>query len=156
MAKLTPFLWFDADLREVYDYYARIFPGTRRVSATEAPEGVDGGFGPLTLEFEILGQRFAALNGGRRAAFTEAVSLAVTVDTQEEVDRYWDALTADGGEESMCGWLKDRYGLSWQITPVQLLHGMSNPDPAVAARVARAMMTMRKIVIADVEAAARG
>jgi predicted 3-demethylubiquinone-9 3-methyltransferase (glyoxalase superfamily) len=106
--------------------------------------------------FELAGQRVMAMNAGPMFPFTEAFSFFVSVDTQEEVDRYWDALTADGGEESMCGWLKDKYGLSWQIVPEALMRLQSDPDREAAGRVTQAMMQMRKIVVADLEAAFAG
>lgn len=110
----------------------------------------------MMVQFELFGQRFDALNGGPQFAFTEAISMSVSCDGQDEVDRYWDALTSNGGSESQCAWCKDRFGVSWQVVPVQLMHLMSNPDPIVSGRVMQAMLGMRKIVIADLVAAHDG
>jgi predicted 3-demethylubiquinone-9 3-methyltransferase (glyoxalase superfamily) len=110
----------------------------------------------MNATFELAGQRFLALNGGPLFQFTEAISFLVSVETQDEVDRYWNALTANGGEESQCGWLKDKYGLSWQIIPTALMRCLTDPDPQRASRAMQAMLQMRKIVIADLEAAAEG
>ena len=108
----------------------------------------------LTVEFELDGHPFTALNGGPEFSFSEAVSFQIDCADQAEVDRYWEALTADGGQESMCGWLKDKYGLSWQVVPRRLVELLTDPDPGRAQRVMAAMMPMRKLVIADLEAAA--
>jgi predicted 3-demethylubiquinone-9 3-methyltransferase (glyoxalase superfamily) len=110
----------------------------------------------MVVDFELDGQRFTALNGGPHFKFNEAISLVVHCQNQEEVDYYWEKLTADGGQESQCGWLKDKFGLSWQITPDELLKVWSEPDPAKAQRVMQAMMTMKKLIIKDLEAAAAG
>jgi predicted 3-demethylubiquinone-9 3-methyltransferase (glyoxalase superfamily) len=142
---VTPFLWFDASPAEVVGYYRSIFPDLQ-VHALN----------PMTAEFEIGGQRLMALNGGPKHRFTEAVSFFVACADQAEVDRYWDLLTADGGEESMCGWLKDRYGLSWQIIPKALMAYLSDPDRAKAERVTRAMLQMRKIDVDALDRAASG
>lgn len=145
MPKITPFLWFDAPLDEPIAYYRSIFPNTRV-----------HGQSPTSATFEIEGQRFKALNGGPRFTFNEAVSFFVECEDQEEVDRYWERLTADGGEESMCGWLKDRYGLSWQIIPTALIRYLNDSDPAVVDRVTQAMLQMRKIDVAALDRAAAG
>ena len=110
----------------------------------------------MTVEFELDGQEFIALNGGPHFKFTEAISLLVHCKTQEEIDYYWEKLTADGGQESQCGWLKDKFGLSWQIAPDSLLNVWTDGDPARAQRVMQAMMSMKKIIIKDIEAAAAG
>jgi len=143
MPRITPFLWFDAPLDEPLDYYRAIFGDVQVHSLT-----------PMTAEFEIEGQRFMALNGGPKFAFNEAVSFFVECEDQAEVDRYWERLTADGGAESMCGWLRDRYGLSWQIIPKALVRHLNDPDRAKAERVAQAMLQMRKIDIAALDRAA--
>ena len=143
MPKVTPFLWYKVPLEEVVAYYRSIFPDFREISTT-----------PQTATFEILGQTFRALNGGAHHDFSEAVSFMIECEDQAEVDRYWSLLTADGGEESMCGWLKDRYGLCWQVIPKALMHYLSDPDPRRAQRVAQAMMKMRKIEVADLDRAA--
>ncbi len=143
MPRITPFLWFDAPLDEPVDYYRSIFEDVRVHSVS-----------PMTAEFEIEGQRFMALNGGPKFAFNEAVSFFVECEDQAEVDRYWERLTADGGAESMCGWLKDRYGLSWQIIPRTLIRHLNDPDRAKAERVTQAMLQMKKIDIAALDRAA--
>ncbi len=143
MPKVTPFLWYQVPLEEVVAYYRSIFPDFREISTT-----------PQSASFEILGQRFQALNGGPHHRFNEAVSFVIECDDQTEVDRYWSLLTADGGRESMCGWLQDRYGLSWQVIPKALVQYLSDPDPARAQRVTRAMLEMRKIEVAELDRAA--
>src|SRR5438046_941075 len=128
MTGITPFLWFDSQAEEAARFYASVFPNSRIGAVarygpgTPGPEG-----GVMTVDFELDGQRFVALNGGPQFTFTEAVSFQVGCETQEEVDRYWSALS-EGGEEGPCGWLKDRYGLSWQIVPTALLRLISDPD----------------------------
>jgi len=141
--KITPFLWFDSQAEEAARFYAGLFEDSKIVSAS-----------PMMCEFQLAGQSFLALNGGPRFPFTEAVSLYVSCEDQTEVDRLWDALTADGGAESQCGWLKDKYGLSWQIIPEALPRYMQDSDRAKAERVMQAMLQMRKIVVADLDAAA--
>ena len=140
MQKITPFLWFDNNAEEAINFYASIFPNTRLKDSSAGP---DGGF--FTGTFELNGQEFMALNGGPEFKFTEAFSLFVRCDTQDEVDNYWSKLTADGGEESQCGWLKDRYGLSWQIVPAQLDEWMK--DPARADRMMAELLKMKKLDI---------
>lgn len=142
---VTPFLWFNCPVTEPIAYYKSIFPDVK-VEVESDFMGV----------FEIQGQRFYGLNGGPHYSFNEAVSFFVSVDTQEEVDHYWNKLTANGGEESMCGWLKDKYGLSWQIIPRRLMEHQSSPDRAAAERSQQAMLKMRKIVIADLDKAFAG
>ena len=149
MTSVTPFLWFNNNAEEAIAFYSTLFPDAKTIDENRAPDGA-----LFYATFELTGQRFMALNGGPHFSFTEAISLFVSVDTQEEVDHYWNALTADGGEESMCGWLKDRYGLSWQIVPTALMRLQSDPDREKAGRVQQAILQMRKIVIADLEAAA--
>ncbi len=151
MTSVTPYLWFNDNAEEAIAFYCALFPDAKTIDESRAPDGA-----LFFASFELAGQRFMALNGGPHFSFTEAISLFVSVETQEEVDHYWDALTADGGEESMCGWLKDKYGLSWQIVPTALMRLQSDPDREKAARVQQAMLRMRKIVIADLEAAAAG
>jgi predicted 3-demethylubiquinone-9 3-methyltransferase (glyoxalase superfamily) len=155
-AKITPWLWFDADAHEAAQFYTSVFPNAKIVETTHY-----GAAGPLpegtvmTVTFELEGLQFVALNGGKTDfSFNEAMSFQVLCDDQAEVDRYWTALTKDGGSDGRCGWLKDRYGLSWQIVPIRLYELMSDPDPAKAQRATEAMLTMSKIVIADLEAAA--
>lgn len=150
---ITPHLWFDTQLGDAVAFYTSVFPNSKVISESRAPEGVPGvepGF-LFTADFELNGQRFKGLNAGPQFAFNEAISFWVHCENQDEVDYFWDALTADGGEESQCGWLKDKFGLSWQIVPKQLGELMS--DPARAQRVTQVMLGQRKIVIAELEAA---
>ena len=149
MPSLTPFLWFDADLAEPIAYYRSIFPDL--VVVEQQSMGDDGAVFSATIE--LFGQRLAMLNGGpMHANFTEAISMFVSVSTQDEVDAFWDALTADG-EPGQCGWLKDRYGLSWQIIPDTLGEVLGGSDPARAQQALQAMMQMGKLDIAGLRAA---
>lgn len=153
MQKIVPFLWFDNNAEEAIQYYLSIFKNSRLVSESRFGEGGPGPAGTLiTATFELEGQTFMALNGGPEFKFTEAISLFVNVDTQEELDNLWDCLAA-GGEVQMCGWLKDKFGLSWQVIPSKLGELMSSPDAEKAGRVMRAMLQMKKIDIAGLEAA---
>jgi predicted 3-demethylubiquinone-9 3-methyltransferase (glyoxalase superfamily) len=159
MAKMTTCLWFDkGEARKAAEFYASVFPDTRVGSAMAAPGDYAGGElnDELTVEFTLLGQSFVGLNGGPNFTPNQAVSFMVVTENQEETDRYWNAITGNGGEESMCGWCKDKWGFSWQITPRVLLEANSNPDKAAAKRAFEAMMTMKKIDIARIEAALRG
>jgi|SRR5262245_295551 len=151
MQKVVPFLWFDTEAEEAMNYYASVFPDAKVVSVNRGPDGK-----VFTGTLQIAGQEFMALNGGPQFKFTEAISLFVRCETQEEVDRLWAKLTADGGEESMCGWLKDRYGLSWQIIPNRLGELLGDRDPERAGRAMQAMLGMRKIDVAGLEKAAEG
>ena len=155
MTAITPCLWFDDDLEEAMDFYTGIFPDSKVGNVSRYSDAGPGRPGSvMAADFELAGLTFRAINGGPQFQFTEAVSFSVSCADQEEVDRYWDALVADGGEESMCGWLKDRFGLSWQIVPDRLYELVSDPDPARAQAATAAMLTMRRIVVADLEAAA--
>ena len=159
MAKMTTCLWFDhGQAREAAEFYASVFPdtlvGPALASPTDNPSSRRGQ--EITVEFTLLGQSFVGLNGGSRFSPNEAVSFQVFTDTQEETDRYWTAIVGNGGAESMCSWCKDRWGFSWQIVPRALMSGMTDPDPAAAKRVMEAMMTMRKIDIAKIEASRTG
>ena len=158
-SKLTTCLWFDkGEARKAAECYASVFPdssvGPRHAAPTDFPSGSEGD--ELTDEFTLLGQSFGGLNGGPNFKPNEAVSFMVLTENQEETDRYWNAITQNGGKESMCGWCKDKWGFSWQITPRVLLEATTNPDKAAAQRAFQAMMTMKKIDIAKIEAAVRG
>jgi len=151
MQKITPYLWFDGQAEEAATYYTSIFKNARIVDVNRMGEG-----GPaVTVAFEIDGQQFVALNGGPQFTFTEAISLFVSCRDQAEVDDLWDRLT-EGGEEGQCGWLKDRYGVSWQIIPEALSELMGDPDPEKAGRVVRAMLGMGKIEVKGLQDAYDG
>ena len=154
MSSISPFLWFDSQAEEAATFYVSLFPDSRIVSVARYPEGAPQPATPgaaMSVSFVLDGLDFQALNGGPQFAFTEAISLFVTAETQEKIDFYWDALTSDGGEAGQCGWLKDRWGLSWQIVPPALGDLLGDPDIERAGRVMRAMLGMQKIVIADLE-----
>jgi len=154
MTGITPFLWFDAEAEEAARFYVSLFPNSRIVDvAYYGPAGPGQEGSVMTVDFELDGRRFVALNGGPVYTFTEAVSFQVACESQAEVDRYWAALS-EGGEEGPCGWLKDRYGLSWQIVPAALPGLLADPDPARANRVFQAMLQMGKLEIAELERAA--
>jgi predicted 3-demethylubiquinone-9 3-methyltransferase (glyoxalase superfamily) len=153
--KITPFLWFDDQAEKAINFYTSVFKDSKIVSINRYPGGPMEGK-VLTAEFELQGQRFLAFDAGPQFKFTEAISLFVSCDSQEEVDYYWERLTADGGEESMCGWLKDKYGLSWQIIPTALPQLIGGPDPEKADRAMQAMLQMRKIDVAELERAYGG
>ncbi|MDX3229290.1 VOC family protein [Streptomyces sp. ME19-01-6] len=153
MQKITTFLWFDHQAEEAAHHYTSIFDDSRVVDIQRYGEAGPGEPGTvMTVTFELAGQRFIALNGGPHFTFTEAISLSVDCATQEEVDDLW-ARLGDGGEEGPCGWLKDKYGLSWQIVPTKLTELMRDPDPAKSARVTKAMLGMKKIDIQALVAA---
>mgnify|MGYP001125744318 CR=1 FL=1 len=156
MPPVTPFLWFDTEAEEAAKFYVSIFPNSKITGVTrygKSGPGPDGSV--MTVNFELDGQRFTALNAGPQFKFTEAISFVIECQTQEEVDRYWTKLTA-GGQEVECGWLKDRYGLFWQVTPRILLEMIGDPDPAKAERVMKAMLQMKKIEIAPLKQAYEG
>jgi predicted 3-demethylubiquinone-9 3-methyltransferase (glyoxalase superfamily) len=153
MPSITPSLWFDNNLEEAAEFYVSVFPNSHIEGLSRHPEAGPGTPGEVLWgTFVLDGTRFMGINGGPAFQFTEAVSFEVRCADQEEVDYYWTRLL-DGGEESQCGWLKDRYGLSWQIVPQRLIDLIDDPDPARAAAATKAMMGMRKIVIAELEEA---
>ncbi|MFI1829825.1 VOC family protein [Streptomyces sp. NPDC020412] len=157
MPRIIPNLWFDTQGKDAAEFYCSIFPRSRITRILHYGEAGPRPAGTvLTVDFELDGQRYTAINGGPDFTFTEAVSLLVECADQEEVDRYWQALTADGGEPGQCGWLKDKYGLSWQVVPHGLDDVLNDPDPARADRAMRAMFTMSKLDLAAVKAAADG
>lgn len=149
-------LWFNNNAHEAVALYQRVLGEKVTVEkAVQTPESAPGETGhPLMVPFSIDGQRFVGLNGGPQFPFTECVSIQMHCDDQQEVDRYWEGLLDGGGEESQCGWLKDRFGLSWQIVPARLIELMSSNDPALIERVTQAYMPMRKLDLATIEAAA--
>jgi predicted 3-demethylubiquinone-9 3-methyltransferase (glyoxalase superfamily) len=152
-SRITPFLWFDQNAEEAADFYISIFPNSRRLgqlvnNSIDDPRMVPRGKA-LTVSFELDGMRFTALNGGPKFKFTEAISFVVSCETQEEIDGYWAKLTADGGSEVACGWLKDKFGLRWQIVPARIGELLSKP------KAMQAMMQMKKLDIAELEKAGR-
>ena len=154
MPKITPFLWFDTEAEEAATFYVALFPNSKITSVSRYPEGGPRPMGmAMTVSFELDGQAFTALNGGPQYTFDQAVSFVIPTQDQAETDRYYNALK-DGGREHACGWVQDKFGLAWQITPNRLMELLSGPDRAKAGRVMGAMMTMKKIDIAALEAAA--
>jgi len=151
MKKITPFLWFDTQVEEAMNFYVSVFKNSEVLGVAPGPNGIAS-----TVNFELEGQEFIALNAGPQFKFNESISFLVDCKTQEEVDELWTKLTADGGEESMCGWLKDKYGLWWQIVPSVLGEMLGDKDPEKAGRVMQAMLKMRKIIIADLQKAYEG
>jgi predicted 3-demethylubiquinone-9 3-methyltransferase (glyoxalase superfamily) len=149
MPKITPFLWFDGQAEEAMNYYVSIFKNAKVLNVSRANGKV------MSVTFELEGQQFMGLNAGPKFKFTEAVSFFVSCETQEEVDELWEKLSA-GGEKSRCGWLKDKFGLSWQIIPKALGKLLSDPDPRKSQAVMQAMLKMNKIVIADLQRAYEG
>lgn len=145
MPKITPFLWYDTQAKEAAEYYVSLFPNSKILYSN-----------PMSTNFILSGQELIALNGGPQYTFNEAISLFVSCSDQTEVDLYWNRFVDDGGAEGQCGWLKDKYGLSWQIIPKQLWGLIGDPDPAKAKRATEAMLAMKKIVIAEIERAHSG
>ena len=159
MQKISPFLWFDSQAEEAAEFYVSVFKNSKINKVTYYPEEAAKkiGRGPgsvMTVEFMLDGVEFVALNAGPQFKFTEAVSFVVMCDTQDEIDYYWGKLTADGGEPGVCSWLKDKFGLSWQVQPRRLIQLLGDPDKAKASRVMNAMMEMDKIDVATLEKAA--
>lgn len=150
MQKIRPFLWYDGQAEEAVTFYVSLFPNSRITSVQRNGEAA------FVVEFVLDGMEAVAMNAGREFTFNESFSFTVRCQDQAEVDRYWDALTANGGEESQCGWLKDRWGLSWQIIPEALHECLGDPDPERAGRAMQAMLQMRKIDIAALERARAG
>ncbi len=148
MKKITPFLWFDTQAEEAMNFYVSIFKNSKVLGLTPGPNGVAS-----SVNFELEGQEFIGLNAGPEFKFNESISFLVDCKNQKEVDELWEKLIADGGEESMCGWLKDKFGLSWQIIPSTLGELMNDPDPVKAQRVMQAMFKMHKIDIAGLKQA---
>ena len=154
--KITPNLWFDTEAEEAASFYTSVFENSQIVNVTHYPEGAPGPAGSvMTVEFELDGQRFVGINGGPQFTFDEAVSFEIKCDAQEEVDYYWERLS-EGGEEGQCGWLKDRYGLSWQVVPTGMEEVFADPDPARAQRAMQAMLGMSKLDIGALRSAADG
>jgi predicted 3-demethylubiquinone-9 3-methyltransferase (glyoxalase superfamily) len=157
-SKITPTLWFDGTAEEAARFYSSLFPDSRIVSvnrsAADNPSTQAGEV--LTVDFELAGQPFMGLNGGPDFRFNEAISFTIDCQDQAEVDRYWEALVKGGGEHSVCGWLKDRYGVSWQVIPRVLPELLADPDRKAAERVMKAMLEMTKIDVAELQAAKEG
>jgi predicted 3-demethylubiquinone-9 3-methyltransferase (glyoxalase superfamily) len=155
MTDVTPFLWFDDSAEAAITFYTELLPDSAIVALSRYPDEVPGMGGKVMhAHFRLAGRDYYAMDAGPQFPFTEAVSLYVSCGDQEEVDRYWDALVGEGGQEQPCGWLKDRWGLSWQIIPDRLIELIRHPDPDVAHRAVQAMLTMHRIDIAAIEAAA--
>jgi predicted 3-demethylubiquinone-9 3-methyltransferase (glyoxalase superfamily) len=147
--RITPFLWFDANAEEAVNFYISVFKNSRRLDTLNSTPANPNPASPiLTIAFELEGQKFTALNGGPCFKFNEAISLVVRCDNQQEIDDYWSKLTADGGSETQCGWLKDKFGLSWQVVPARLADLVKHPAAM------KAMLTMKKLDIAELERAA--
>ena len=151
MQKITPFLWFDTQAEEAMNFYVSLFKNSKVLSVSPGPNGIAS-----SVNFELEGQEFIAFNAGPEFKFNESISFFVDCKDQAEVDYFWNALTADDGEESQCGWLKDKFGLSWQIVPSALGELMGDPDPVKAQRVVQAMLKMKKIEIAGLMQAYEG
>ncbi len=150
MPSISHMLWFDDESEAAANLYTNLFPNSQILNISRHPDGR-----VFTVEFKLMDAKYTALNGGPMFKFNEAFSIFVSCENQTEVDKYWNALTADGGEEGRCGWLKDKFGVSWQIIPKQLGECLSNPDPVKAAAAMVAMMGMSKLVISELEAAVK-
>ncbi len=154
MQRITPFLWYEDKAEEAANFYISIFKNSKILSVLRYGEVGPGPKGSvMTVEFQLEGQEFVALNGGPHFKFTEAISFVVNCATQEEVDYFWEKLTADGGQASMCGWLKDKYGLSWQVVPTILIELFKDKDAEKSQRVMKAMLQMKKIDISKLKQA---
>jgi predicted 3-demethylubiquinone-9 3-methyltransferase (glyoxalase superfamily) len=156
MQKITPFLWFDGKAEEAMNFYVSVIPNSKVLSVARVGDAGPGPKGSvLTANFLLNGTEFVALNGGPKFKFTEAISFVINCETQEEVDRYWEKLS-EGGNKDMCGWLKDKYGLSWQVVPIQLMQMLQDKDQQKAGRAMAAMMKMKKLVINELKQAFDG
>ena len=154
--KITPNLWFDTAAKDAANFYVSVFPNSRIVAVTHYTEAGPRAAGTvMTVEFELDGQRFVGINGGPEFTFDEAVSFQIDCETQDEIDSYWERLS-EGGEEGPCGWLKDRYGLSWQVVPTGMEELFADPDPERAYRAMQAMLKMGKLDVAALQRAADG
>ncbi len=157
MPSITPNLWFDTEAEQAAELYVSIFPNSRILGTSRYPEGSPGPVGSvMAVDWELDGQRFVGINGGPQFTFSEAVSFVVDCEDQAEVDHYWEALVEGGGEHGPCGWLKDRFGVSWQVVPERLYALTSGPDAAGAERAMKAMLGMGKLDVAELEAAYAG
>jgi predicted 3-demethylubiquinone-9 3-methyltransferase (glyoxalase superfamily) len=157
MPKIIPSLWFDTESEEAAAFYVSVFPNSRVVGVTHYPEDAPREAGMvMTVEFELDGQRFVGINGGPEFTFDEAISFQIECADQEEIDRYWSLLSADGGSEGPCGWLKDKFGVSWQVVPTGMDQVFDDPDPERARRAMAAMLKMGKIDVAELQRAADG
>ena len=158
MSKISPFLWFDKEAEDAAKLYVSLFPNSRIVSVnrypTDVPQAGAKAGDVMTVAFELDGQPITGMNGGPAFTFDEAVSFVIDCDGQDEVDHYWNGLIADGGQESQCGWLKDRFGVSWQVVPVELMALLRDPDPERAQRATQAMLQMRRIDLDGIRRAA--
>ena len=157
MQKITPFLWFDSNAEEAVRFYLSVFKDGKIHTTSHYPEDGPRPAGMvMTIAFELKGQQFVALNGGPDVPFTNAVSLVVNCDSQEEIDYFWEKLAADGGEPNVCGWVKDKFGMPWQIVPSQIWVWLNGDDPAKVKRVTSAVWQMEKLNLAELERAATG
>jgi predicted 3-demethylubiquinone-9 3-methyltransferase (glyoxalase superfamily) len=157
MQKITPFLWFDNNAEEAAQFYTSVFKNSRILSVSRYGDAGPGPKGSvMVVSFQLEGQQFTALNGGPLFKFSEAFSFVVSCENQQEIDYYWNKLTSGGGQESQCGWLKDKFGFSWQIVPTALGKLMSDKDPKKANRVMQALLQMKKLDLATLEQAAAG
>jgi predicted 3-demethylubiquinone-9 3-methyltransferase (glyoxalase superfamily) len=156
LQKIKPFLWFDHQAEEAANFYCSIFKNSKILKVERFPESAPGPAGSVMIvNFQLEGQEFIALNGGPMFKFTEAISFSISTETQEETDYYWNKLTSGGGQESQCAWLKDKFGLSWQVVPIALNQLLADPDKHKAQRVMQAMLQMKKIDIAGLQRAAQ-
>lgn len=157
MQKISPFLWFDSSAEDAANFYVSVFENSKILKVSRYEDAGPGPAGTvMVVNFQIEGQEFIALNGGPHFKFTEAISFCINCQTQEEVDYFWGKLTADGGQESQCGWLKDKFGLSWQVVPTILGELLADQDGKKAQRVMQAMLKMKKIEIPELKRAAAG